>query len=98
MLCRTMTLAGLLIAAGLLLSAQIARRGPPVWIGVGFTVEKSGVRVTTLPYDSPADKAGLRINDLIIGVNGSAGGVDFTLEPAALERQFRAFIANHEAG
>src|SRR6266853_2738743 len=94
MLCRILALAGILATAGLLLSAQIARRGPSVWIGVGFTVEKSGIRVTTLPYDSPAEKAGFLINDLIVGVDG----VDFTVEPAARDRQSCEFITNHEAG
>ncbi|HYR44642.1 MAG TPA: PDZ domain-containing protein, partial [Terriglobia bacterium] len=89
-----MALAGILAAAGFLLSAQVARRGPSVWIGVGFTVEKSGIRVTTLPYDSPAEKAGFLINDLIVG----GDGLDFTVEPAAFDRQFREFISNHEPG
>jgi len=88
MLCRTLALAGILTAAGLLLSAQIARRAPSVWMGVGFTVEKSGIRVTTLPYNSPAEKAGFLINDLIVGVDG----LDFTGEPAALDRQFRELL------
>src|SRR5437660_12171780 len=85
MLCRTLALAGILTAAGLLLSAQVARRGPSVWIGVGFTVEKSGLRVTTLPYDSPAEKAGLLVNDLIVGADGDADGLDFTVESAILD-------------
>ena len=98
MLCRTLVFAGILAAAGFLLSAQDTRRGPSVWIGVGFTVEKSGLRVTALPFESPVEKAGLRINDLTIGVEGGVDGLNFDVEPAVLDRQFREFISNHDAG
>src|SRR5438128_811944 len=89
-----------------LLSAAIARHSPPqVWIGIGIRAEKdvpaiegttakSGLRITRLSFNSPADKAGLIIDDLIIGAEGR----DFTAESSALERQFPEFILQHAPG
>src|SRR5437879_6995832 len=95
MLCRTLALAGILTAAGLLFSAQVARRGPSVWIGVGFNVEKSGLRVATLPYDSPAEKAGFMLNDLIVGVDGAGMGRNLRLKPEVCNWRFRNFIQSN---
>src|SRR5437762_528583 len=99
-------LLALLLILSSLLSAAIARQAPPqVWLGIGITAEKdilaiegttakSGLRITRLSFNSPADKAGLIIDDLIVGAEGR----DFTAESSTLERQFPEFILQHAPG
>jgi hypothetical protein len=65
-----------------------------VWIGIGFTPQKNGVRIDTLPYLSPALKAGLRVGDIIVGIDGR----EFDGDPAVIDKQFRDSITNHIAG
>jgi S1-C subfamily serine protease len=77
----------------------------PVWIGVGFNAEtlnpspegtkaKTGLRVGTVVFDSPAEKAGVLINDLIVGVDGQ----EFTAEPAVQDKQFRESVLRRAPG
>lgn len=50
---------------------------PVAGLGIGFRVERAGVRVTMVMPDSPAYAAGLEVNDLIIAVDGvSVVGLD----------------------
>ena len=65
-----------------------------VWIGIGFTPQKNGVRVDAVPYLSPAAKAGVRIGDMIVAVDGR----DFNGDPASNDKEFRDVITNHAAG
>src|SRR5690242_5577750 len=98
-------LALLLILSSLLSAAIAGQAAPQVWMGIGITAEKdipaiegttakSGLRITSLSFNSPADKAGLNIDDLIVGAEGR----DFTAESSTLERQFPEFILQHAAG
>jgi hypothetical protein len=77
-------------------SAVIAQQpAPAVWIGIGFTLEKdSGIRVTNLPYRSPAERAGVLVNDLIVALDGH----ELRGETTEIEKYFRESIANHRAG
>jgi hypothetical protein len=77
-----------------------------VWLGIGFTLEKElppvqggakpglGLRVNYLPYRSPAEKAGVLVDDIIVGMDGN----DFSTEPAKLEGEFRESISRHMPG
>ena len=72
----------LLLVLSSLLSAAIARQArPQVWLGIGITAEKdilaiegttakSGLRITRLSFNSPADKAGLHGGDVITNIDG----------------------------
>src|SRR5881409_2981329 len=89
-------LLALLLILPSLLSAAIARQAPPqVWLGIGITAEKdipatggttakSGLRIPRLSFNSPADKAGLIVDDLIVGADGR----DFTAESSTLSASF----------
>src|SRR5437016_3677026 len=77
--------------AGMLAAMQ---QPPPVWIGVAFAVQDGAIRVTGLPYLSPADKAGVLVNDLIVGIDSEK----FQVDPTALDREFRSYIARHSPG
>jgi len=65
-----------------------------VWIGIGFTPQKNGVRVDALPYLSPAAKAGMRVGDIIVGIDGR----EFDGDPASIDKEFRNSIMSHAAG
>ena len=65
-----------------------------VWIGIGFTPQKNGVRVNAVPYLSPAAKAGVRVGDMIVAVDGR----EFDGDPASNDKEFRDVITNHAAG
>jgi hypothetical protein len=88
-------LAILLTIALTVSSATFALQGM-VWIGAGITLDATahGLRIISLPYGSPAEKAGVLIDDIIVGLDGH----DFTAEPAALDGQFRTAIMQHKAG
>src|SRR5512139_794965 len=62
----------------------VAARAPepsgPSWVGV--RVDEKAVRITQVIKDAPADKAGLRIGDEIVSVNGTP----ITTGPAFVER------------
>jgi hypothetical protein len=71
-----------------ILAAAIAvfgRAGETGWIGVSVTADagKSGLRILAVVYDSPADKAGLLIGDVITGLDS---------------RQFPDFVSHHAPG
>jgi hypothetical protein len=76
-------------AAGILVG-----QSRPVWVGVAFNADKDGLRVLSLPYDSPARKAGMRVDDVIVAMDavGPQGDV------AKWETEVRASIAKHSAG
>jgi hypothetical protein len=88
------------------MSITVAQQRPvPVWVGIGFVLEKEippvegtkaelGLRVTELPYGSPAGRAGVLVNDIIVGMDGH----DFSAEPAGLEGQFRESILQRAPG
>jgi len=65
-----------------------------VWIGIGFTPQANGVRVNAVPYLSPAAKAGVRVGDIIVGLDGH----EFSGDPASIDKEFRDLITNHAAG
>jgi hypothetical protein len=76
-----------------------------VWIGIGFAAEKNipaaagtasefGFRVQALPYSSPAAKAGVLVDDIIIALDGR----EFHGDPASAEQEFRDSITSHAAG
>ena len=83
-----------LIGTLLLSGFMVARQQPSVWIGIRLAAEKAAIRVVGLPFESPADKAGVLINDLIVGVDGRT----FDAESSALEKEFREFITKHAPG
>lgn len=76
-------------------SGAVQEVGRPVWIGIGYTVEAepAGVRVVSLPYGSPAEDAGVILDDLIVGVDG-----DRFEDFAGLDSSFRSLIARRSAG
>src|SRR5258708_7205773 len=82
-------LAILLTIALTVSSATFALQGM-VWIGAGIMLDAPahGLRIVSLPYGSPAEKAGVLIDDIIVGLDGH----DFASEPAALDGQFRTAI------
>src|SRR6266699_2642107 len=83
-------LLALLLILSSLLSAAIAGQAPPqVWLGIGITAEKDIPAI-----EGTTDKAGLLIDDLIVGAEGR----DFTAESSTLERQFPEFILQHAPG
>ncbi len=106
MCCRTLTLLVAVAATVSLLSPAVALQRPPqVWVGVGIQAEKdipsiagltakSGLRITSLRFGSPAEKAGLLIDDLIVGAEGH----DFSGEASNLENQLRRLILQHMPG
>src|SRR6266436_4093665 len=73
----------------LLFLTQRATPQSSVWIGVGYSAEAEGIRVTSLPYGSPAEKAGIRVGDLIVAVDE---------RPAITDQQFRDVVSVHTAG
>lgn len=81
------------VFASILLVAAFAQQPSPVWVGVGFAVEESGLRVNLLPYGSPAGKAGVLRNDLIVGVDDQ----DFSADKEK-EKEFRAAITRRMPG
>src|ERR1051325_6511545 len=94
-----------MLTATVSLARPAAQQHPRVWIGVGFNAEKLsaplpageatvGLRITTIGFDSPAERAGLLINDFIIGADGR----EFTAEPALQDKKFRESILQHAPG
>src|SRR5262245_7215183 len=73
----------------LLLLTQQATSQSGVWLGVGFSAEREGIRVATLPYGSPAETAGIRIGDIIAAIDE---------RPTLTEQQFRDIVSVHNAG
>lgn len=43
---------------------------PPGYIGVNMAPHANGVRIDKVLANSPAEQAGLRVNDIIVGING----------------------------
>jgi hypothetical protein len=82
----------LLLALLLIVQQTTSQSG--VWIGVGYSAEAGGIRVANLPYGSPAEKAGIRIGDLIVAMDAQPFAADRNLA----EQQFRDFVATHAAG
>jgi hypothetical protein len=83
---------------------EVARKA--VWIGIGFALEKEipsvegtkserGFRINFVPYGSPAERAGVLVNDVIVGVDGQDFPAD---EPGKLEGQFRESIMQRMPG
>ena len=101
-------LASIVLFAAILstVSGAVAQQRPPaVWIGVGFVLEKDipqvegtkselGLRINQVPFGSPAGRAGVLVDDIIVGV----GGDDFHAEAAQLEQQFRESILRRKPG
>ena len=77
--------------ASIALLAAFAQQPSPVWVGIGFAVEEAGLRVNLLPYGSPAEKAGVLRNDLIVGVDDE----DFSADK---DKEFRAAITRRMPG
>ena len=75
---------------------QAQEIGPAPWIGIGYTIdpETPGVRIVSMPYRSPAEDAGVRLNDVIVGMDGR----DFDVAPSDLATIFRESIAEREVG
>ncbi len=75
---------------------QTQEAGPTPWIGIGYAVdaETPEVRVVSLPYRSPAEDAGVLLNDVIVGMDGS----DFDVAASDLGTVFRESIAEREVG
>ena len=83
------------VAVTLVPPGQAQETGPTPWIGIGYTVdpETPGVRVVSLPYRSPAEDAGVRLDDLIVGMDGH----DFD-DSSDLGTTFRESIAERDVG
>ena len=75
---------------------QAQEAGPTPWIGIGYAVdaETSGAHVVSLPYRSPAEDAGVLVNDVIVGMDGS----DFDVAASDLGTVFRESIAERAVG
>jgi hypothetical protein len=104
-LIQSLAFIGILAATMSLAGTVFRQQRPAVWIGVGFTAEgldsppegtkaKSGLRIGTIAFNSPAEKGGLLIGDLIVGADGQ----DFEAEPGVLDKQFRESILQRNPG
>jgi hypothetical protein len=87
---------GVFLAMLLSFSGMLAARQdrPSVWIGVGFAIEDGAIRVNGLPYKSPADKAGVLINDRIVAIDGA----DISGDAPTRERKFRDYVTRQSPG
>lgn len=85
--------------------ALLRQDDPKPWFGVSMTLEtgvpevdgkkfKQAVRVHTPVYNSPADKAGIRHGDLIVGFDG----VDFEGKSEEMLTKFKEAIAARKVG
>jgi S1-C subfamily serine protease len=82
-------LIGMLAIAGFTVSAQQQPSNTaPAFLGIRFTPDEAGVEVTEVIADSPAEQAGLQVNDVITEVDGN--GVN--------AREFAQIIRNHAVG
>src|SRR5438045_3092694 len=89
----------------LAVTVSFAQDRAGVWIGIGFTAENldfppartqahSALRLIEVALNSPAEKGGLLVGDLIIGVDGH----DFQAVPGVLEGQLRESIVQRKPG
>ena len=86
------------VAVTLVPPGQAQETGPTPWIGIGYTVdpETPGVRVVSLPYRSPAEDAGVRLDDLIVGMDGrdfdDSSDLGITFRESIAEREVRSRV------
>jgi serine protease Do len=82
------------VAIGVIGVSARELKGPPPnpnagFLGVGFDLEFSGVKITEITANSPAQKAGLKSGDLVRSVNGKkVGDAD----------DFIAIVQSHKVG
>lgn len=70
------------------LAARCLFYQPSAFLGVNFSFERlenseSAIRLNSIVLGSPAEKAGLRINDLLLGIGGKTFGEDYDAEAFA---------------
>jgi hypothetical protein len=93
------------VLLALIFAPGAAARQAQVWIGISFVAEKeiapvdgkkpeAGFRITALPYGSPARKAGMRVGDIIVAMEGTEVRGDVP----QLESAFREVISRRTAG
>ncbi len=73
---RSLFFVALLIAGGLSASALANPSSmapePRAWLGVGFNGNSRALVINEVIRDTPADIAGLQVNDVILGIDGNA--------------------------